>query len=60
LSEVLKWYFNGVSEDEVAYRIGTDIDRRIANGEGEVWLAEEARRLELEAERVHEGGDDMF
>jgi hypothetical protein len=60
LSEVLRKYFDGASEDEVAHRIGTDIDQRISDGEGEVWVAEEACRLEQEAEHVHEGGDDTF
>jgi hypothetical protein len=60
LSDVMKKYFDGASEDEVARRIANDIDKRVTNGEGELWLAEESRRLDEEMELDHQWGDDTF
>jgi hypothetical protein len=60
LSEVMRKYFNGSSDNEMAHRIGDDIDRQVSNEEGEAWLVEEAHRLDLECECDHRGGDNMF
>jgi hypothetical protein len=61
LSEVMKKYFEGASSaDEVAVRISEDIDRRIDNEEGEIWLANEQCKLKECMDRDHEGGDDTF
>jgi hypothetical protein len=63
LSEVMAKYFEGArSVDEAAIQIAEDIDRRVTAGEGEVWLANEQRRLEESMEREHQGAgvDDNF
>jgi hypothetical protein len=63
LSEVMKKYFEGASsEDEVAIRISEDIERRVTNEEGELWLANERCRMEERMEREHQGQgvDDIF
>jgi hypothetical protein len=60
LSDVMKKYFDSSSEDKVARRITNDIDRRVTDEEGELWLAEEGRRLDVELELDHQRGDDTF
>jgi hypothetical protein len=61
LSEVMKKYFEGASSaDEVDIWISEDVDRRIDNGEDELWLAKESRRLEDQMEHDHQGEDDTF
>jgi hypothetical protein len=63
LLSVMKKYFEGAnSADDVAIRVAEDIDRRVENGEGEIWLANEQHKLEERMEREHqgEGVDDMF
>jgi hypothetical protein len=61
LLEVMAKYFEGArSVDEAAIRIAEDIDRRVTAGEGEVWLANEQRKLEEQMEDDHRGGDDTF
>jgi hypothetical protein len=63
LSEVMTRYFEGShSVDESAIRITEDIDRRVNEGEGEVWLANEQRKIEERMELEHQGAgvDDNF
>jgi hypothetical protein len=61
LSEVMAKYFEGAhSTDEVAVRISDDINRRIDNEGGEVWLANEQCKLTDQMESDHQGGDDTF
>jgi hypothetical protein len=61
LLSVMKKYFEGASSaDEVAIRVSEDIDRRVTEGEGEVWLANEQRKLEEQMEDDHQEGDDTF
>jgi hypothetical protein len=63
LSEVMKKYFKKArSTDEVATRISEDLDRRIANGEDEIWLDNECRRVEerMDCEHQGQGVDDIF
>jgi hypothetical protein len=60
LSEVIRKYFDGSSEDEHARRIGEAVDQNMSSEEGEAWLVEEAHRLTIELECDHEGGDDTF
>jgi hypothetical protein len=60
LSEVMDKYFNGSEEDVHVRRIEEALDRRRLEQEGEDWLAEEARRLSLDLESTHQGGDDTF
>jgi hypothetical protein len=56
----MKKYFDVDDEDEIACKIAENIDKRITDGEGELWLAEEGRRLEIEMELDHQRGDDTF
>jgi hypothetical protein len=61
LSEVMVWYFDGLSEDEGAHRIRDAIDRKRSEEEGEEWLAGEARRRSAILEQVHQNrNDDSF
>jgi hypothetical protein len=61
LSNMMKKYFNGASdEDDIACRIVEDIDQRVTNEEGELWLANESRCLRAEMELDHQRGDDTF
>jgi hypothetical protein len=60
LSDVMKKYFDGASEEEVARRIANDIDKRVTDGEGELWLANKNCWLDAQMELDHQGGDDMF
>jgi hypothetical protein len=63
LSEVMAKYFDGAcSVNEAAVRIAEDIDRRVTAGEGEIWLANEQRKIEERMERDHQGAgvDDNF
>jgi hypothetical protein len=63
LSEVMAKYFEGAhSVDEAAIRIAEDIDRRVDNGEGEIWLANEQHKIQERMDQDHQGAgvDDSF
>jgi hypothetical protein len=63
LSEVMARYFEGArSLNESAVRIAEDLDRRVENGEGEIWLANEQRRIQERMDLDHQGAgvDDTF
>jgi hypothetical protein len=60
LSDVMRKYFDIDDEDEIACRIADDINKRVTEGEGELWLAEEGRHLERDMELDHQRGDDTF
>jgi hypothetical protein len=63
LSEVMAMYFDGAcSIDEAATQIAEDIDRRIGNGEGETWLANEQQKIQERMDQDHQGAgvDDIF
>jgi hypothetical protein len=60
LSEVLDLYFGEMSEEQQDQLVWDAIDRRRAEEEGEEWLAKEARRHDVVAELVYQGGDDTY
>jgi hypothetical protein len=63
LSEVMDKYFKGVnSSDEMASQVSRDIDRMVTEGDGEVWLANEQRKIQERMDLEHQGAgvDDHF
>jgi hypothetical protein len=58
LSEVMNRYYSGSNEVKRVRLIEDALDRRRTFEEGEEWLAEEARRMDIIAERIHRGRDD--
>jgi hypothetical protein len=58
LSDVMERYFNGSSEDERVRRMEDAVERKRSEGEGEEWLAGEARRRSKILDRAHQNRDD--
>jgi hypothetical protein len=60
LSEVWDRYDSISDLVERGCLIGEAMDRRRNAEEGEEWLEAESRRMDVVAEMVYRGGDDMF
>jgi hypothetical protein len=60
LSEVLILYFGELNDMRRGRHIEEAMDRKRTIEEGEEWLAEESRRVDVVAEMVHHGGDNIY
>jgi hypothetical protein len=58
LVDVMDRYFDGSEESVRVRRIEEVLDRRWEFEEGEEWLAQESRKMNIMLERIHQGQDD--
>jgi hypothetical protein len=58
LLAVMERYYNGSEDSERVRRIEEALEKRRTFEEGEEWLAQASRNMDILLERIHRGQDD--